>query len=429
MPRTIGKRIQRTVLLAVLLTLAVTIASVYVANESLEQSVLQLDLQAERDFLIGNARQGQPLVWDTASLKAYYAPPGVADDAGVPLPAVFDGLPFPFSGEIEMGAATFLVTVGEAAGGRLYIAKDITLFEQRETEFLILLALISVAVVGAGLLLGWLTSRRLVQPLQQLASHIGATQPAPSMPRVSLSLQDRELREIADTFDRFLDEMEAYVRREKSLLSLASHELRTPVAVIGGALDVIDQRARLGADDARTLARVRRANDEMGRNVETILRLTRRPRAHETQETVALATVVRDVCEDLARVGVAAQGRVQVDAAHDCPVQADPTLAKMLVRNLVQNALQHTSGDIVVTVRESCLEVADRGEGLSLERQACLARAEPPGHGGGLTGLGLFIVTLVCEKLDWHLSVVQATPAGTTLRVRWAQPGMPGVAP
>ena len=418
MARTVFKRIQRTVLLAVLLTLAVTVFSVYFANEQLEQSVLELDLQAERDFLVQNVRPGETLVWDTASVKAYYAPPGVPADPAVPLPAVFAGLPYPFSGEVELGASTFLVTAGEAAGGRLYIAKDITLFEQRETEFLALLWVIALGVVGIGVLLAWLTSRRLVQPLQQLASQIGQTQPSPTMPRLAVASQDLELREIADTFDRFLDEMEAYVRREQSLLSLASHELRTPVAVIGGALDVIEQRGRLTPEDARTFARVRRANDEMGDNVRAILHLTRRTGQDPSTQTLSLAALVREVCDELERVGVAAPGRIHVEADATCPVTADPALAKMLVRNLVQNAVQHTREPIRVRVGEARLEVADQGAGLPPERREALAGAGPV-QGAGLSGLGLFIVTLVCERLGWRLSVAQSSEAGTVLQVSW----------
>ncbi len=418
MARTVGKRIQRTVLLAVLLTLAVTITSVYVANENLERAVLELDLRAERDFLLQNAPNDRPLLWDTASLKAYYLPPGVTD---VPqrMPAVFDGLPFPFSGEVEQGEATYLVTLAEAAEGHLYIAKNITLFEQRETDFLMMLAVIAVAVIGCGLLIGWLTSQRLAQPLQQLASHIARTQPSLNMPRVELDLQDRELRDIAETFDRFLDELEAYVQREQSLLSLASHELRTPVAVIGGALDVIEQRGQLGTQDQRTLQRVRRANDDMQRNVGAILHLTRRMPAAAAPEPLNLPELAREVVDELERAGVAAPGRIALNLAAAPCVTADRALVMMLLRNLARNAVEHTRGAISIEVGAQHMEVADCGAGLPIDRQRYLAGPAAPPAGGGLSGLGLFIVTLICEKLGWQLSVEQASDAGTTLRVAW----------
>src|SRR5690606_23369210 len=138
---------------------------------------------------------------------------------------------------------------------------------------------LGVVVLVLGALLAHLTTRRLVTPLRQLTDHIRVTQPAPRMPRISRTFKDRELREIADTFNLFLDEIETYVRREQSLLGLASHELRTPIAVILGALDVIAQRGRLSAEDDKTFQRIVRASQEMSANIDSILKLTRRESA------------------------------------------------------------------------------------------------------------------------------------------------------
>src|SRR5690606_24838283 len=133
MAHSIGRRLRLTVLLAIIVTLVVTVTSVFVANESLERSVLEIDIQAERDFILEHTGLDEPLSWDTASLKAFYQPPHSGDPEQ--LPAIFQGLPFPFSGEIEIDGSTFLMTLGEAKGGKLYIAKDISIFEHRETLF------------------------------------------------------------------------------------------------------------------------------------------------------------------------------------------------------------------------------------------------------------------------------------------------------
>lgn len=417
MTHSIGRRVRRTVLLAIVMTLFVTVTSVFVANENLERSVLEIDIQAERDFILEHTDLDTPLSWDTASLKAFYQPP----DSGSQnqLPEIFRGLPFPFSGEIEINGSTFLMTLGEAKGGRLYIAKDISIFEHRETLFQTFLLVLGGVVLVLGALLAHLTTQRLVTPLRQLTDHIRVTQPAPKMPRIAREFKDRELREIADTFNLFLDEIEAYVKREQSLLSLASHELRTPIAVIMGALEVIDQRGTLSPEDYRTVQRIARASAEMSANIDTILKLTRRRPTADERDHAHLPDILRDVIEDLDR-STGGKSRIRVKAHNPPPLLSDPLLIKMLLRNLLQNALQHTHDTVDVIVDNGVMEIADRGHGLP-ESQKRLLRDELGDASAllALSGLGLFIVTLVCDRLGWRLEVVQSSTDGTTLRLHY----------
>ena len=418
MTHSIGRRIRRTVLLAIFVTLFITVTSVFVANENLERSVLEIDLQAERDFILEHTDPDTPLSWDTASLKAFYLPPdSTAQDQ---LPEIFRGLPFPFSGEIEIDGSTFLMTLGEARGGRLYIAKDISIFERRETLFQTFLLVLGGVVLVLGTLLAHLTTRRLVTPLRQLSDYIRVTQPAPKMPRISREFNDRELREIADTFNLFLDEIETYVKREQSLLSLASHELRTPIAVILGALDVLAQRGTLGAEDRKTVQRIVCASKEMSANIDTVLKLTRRRSSEDEHERVVLQDVLREVIEEVDR-SVGGASRIHVRSDDSPCLMSDRLLVKMLLRNLLQNALQHTSGAVDITVRGAVMEIVDHGHGLP-EPQKKLLRDELGDASAllALSGLGLFIVTLICDRLGWRLQVIQSSANGTTLRLHYA---------
>ena len=56
------------------------------------------------------------------------------------------------------------------------------------------------------------------------------------MQRCHSDYNDREFTDIAESFNRFLTELESHIERERSFVKLASHELRTPLAVISGAL-------------------------------------------------------------------------------------------------------------------------------------------------------------------------------------------------
>lgn len=423
---TIERRIRRTVLGAILITFFVTVAAVMVANENLEHALLEMDLQAEREFVLDNARPDEVLIWDTSSLKAYYAPRGASIDDR--LPAIFRGFPVPFSGEVEIDGATFLVTTDTVRGGPFFLAKDISLFESREDAFHRILLFLGIAVVLLGIVLARMTGKRLVAPIQQLTGQIRDTAPASRMRRVEDQYKDAELQAIAQSFNLFLGELEMYVKREQSLMGLASHELRTPIAVIAGALDVIEQRGGMEGPDRAPLLRMRRAVDEMAANIDVILKLTRRKSTAERRERIDLPAVVEEVRGDLARHAGRIHERLGIAVQGQPTIQEDPTLVKMLVRNLIQNAIQHTDGPVRVRITAEAIEIADEGAGLP---KAYLAYLNDPQADVGellaLSGLGLFIVTLICERLGWTIAGVDVGEPGTTLRIAWAAAGAEAV--
>jgi len=419
---TIEKRIRWTVLGVILTTFAITATSVLVANENLEASLLELDFQTERSLVLENARPGETLVWDTTTLKAYYTLPD-PNHTGIDerLPEIFRRLPVPFSGEIEVGEATFLVTTEQVRGGYFYLAKDISLFEHREEVFHRFLFFLGLAVVLLGIMLARITGKRLVAPIQQLTRQIRDTPPAPSMRRVPADYKDVELAAIAQSFNAFLGELETYVKREQSLMSLASHELRTPIAVIGGALDVIEQRGGMQGPDKAPLVRMRRAADEMAANINVILKLTRRKSTAERRERIELAELLTEIRDDLARHTANTAERIRIRGQDRPCVREDPALVKMLLRNLIQNAVQHTRGKVDVIITRSAIEIRDEGVGLPDAFRAYLnnPRADA-GELLSLSGLGLFIVTLICERLSWQLTAVTSDKPGATVRLTFA---------
>lgn len=85
----------------------------------------------------------------------------------------------------------------------------------------------------------------------------------------------------------------------------------------------------------------------------------------------------------------------------------------MLLRNLIQNALQHTTGTITLHLYADHILLQDQGRGLSPQQQARLGQQQAPTTGG----LGLYIVTLMCEKLSWRLDLKSELDHGTQIEL------------
>ncbi len=414
--RSISRRIHRAILLVSMACVAVMVVMVLEVNEDLERTMLQVEFEQELDFILANRDQSELFVWEGFNQQLVFVPQGQATP--VQMPEVFKGLPFGFSDEITRNGKTYLVNISVLPKGVVYIAKDITHFENREFLFSIALGVMTLLIIGLGLWMATLSSRRIVNPLRQLSEQISEVPVGAQMPRIPVNYSDSELYSIAETFNRFLGELESYVRREQSLLSLASHELRTPVAVMSGALDILEMRGQLKPNDLATVARMRNACTEMRSNVEVLLKLSRNQAdGSPVREAISLTTLVEEVLDDLNNL-FKVRARVRLNIMDTIMLRSDSVLVKMLLRNLVQNALQHTQKEIDITLGKGIIQIQDRGTGFTAEQKAILGREMQVVPGStSLNGLGLYIVTLMSERLQWPLQVTRSDSNGSVIQL------------
>jgi len=331
------------------------------------------------------------------------------------LPALFQGLPIPFSDEIEIEGKEYRVMIRQLPLGVIYVAMDTAPIEERESIFQWWLMAISVVFVGMSSILARFSARRILKPLSALTEEISHIDPRQRTVRVSAQYHDRELNAIATTFNRYLSTMEAHALREKLLISMASHELRTPIAVVSGALDVLDDRRTLNEKDQKTVERIRSATTVMNANVESILMLARKQPVPASATRTLLGSLVQSVMEELICAEPKNKMRLSVvpnKINHE--VVGDPSLIRMLLRNLLQNALEHTQGVVTLLQNERGVQITDEGVGLpkNARQQLSQKMLRLPQYTNE-SGLGLFIVTLISERLGWSIEIDKQTKMGT----------------
>jgi signal transduction histidine kinase len=421
MQASLARRLFRTILLIGLINVALTLIAVEFIYEDMEDTSLRLEMERERSFLEERIAGPEIQSWRSALHTALYVPDGQKPDV---MPETFAGRQAPFSSEVELGKKTYLISVQRTKKwpGVLYLADDITLREDREDVLQVGLALLCFCMLVFGWLLARLGTSRIVTPLHRLTDQISALRPGTPFARIESRPDDDELARISTTLNQLLEALDAYVRREKRMVSMASHELRTPVAVIAGALDVLEHRASLGDADRRTVQRIRRAADDMQADVAALLKLSRRTADDDPWLPVDVANGLREVVAELESSAAEYAGRTELHISPDAgkPV-ADAALVRMLLRNLIQNALRHTRDKVVVRLEADYLGVSDLGGGLPGHVGARLAdrdTREMPEE-----GLGLYIVQLICERLGWTLDAQSDGEAGTTLSVRYTEAG------
>ena len=269
--------------------------------------------------------------------------------------------------------------------------------------------------------------------IQSLENAIGRLSPA--SPGSRLHTGDASLAGLENAINGMLDRMQQAYSQQTRFVSDASHELRTPIAVIKGYADLL---ARWGKQDEKVLdegiAAIRTEAERMGKLVEQLLFLARGDsgRTQLKLRRIQLAPLVSEVYEESEMIHPEHVWQFQcVDAAE---ADADDALLKQAVRILVDNAVKYTKPGERIRLRvlrgadgAPCIEVQDSGIGISEEDMTHVFerffRADPARNAGtGGTGLGLAIAKWIVDRHGGHFELRSEPGAGTRITICLPKP-------
>jgi signal transduction histidine kinase len=223
--------------------------------------------------------------------------------------------------------------------------------------------------------------------------------------------------------------MHAAYRQQAQFVSDASHELRTPIAVIQGYVKMLD---RWGKDDEKVLeesiAAIKAETEHMKTLVEQLLFLARGDSGRQqlSPELMDLSALMAEVLDEYRMIDPAHEWRQ--GSMTPAPVSADPALIKQAARILVDNAVRYTpeGGSIRLSAGtvdgRAFFEVQDGGIGIAEEDVPRIFdrffRADPArARASGGTGLGLSIARWIVERHGGHFEVLSRPGIGTRIRV------------
>lgn len=417
MPERPRPSLRRQVLLGllgyvVLLTIAVTVYGV-VINEVAERSVWRSALDAELDRFLQRRREDPGLPWiDTPALAVYDGSPAH------PVPADLRGLPPGLHDEVPVDGVERVVLVRDVDSRRLFVSQDVTALERTELDVGLSLAAGAVLLV---LLLGLATAwwvDRLVRPLDALASRIAGLRPGRTGARVEVPpAASAELVVIADALNDYVERNEHFIERERAFIDSASHELRTPVAVIAGAAEVALDRPGLPDPTRQQLGRIRRTALDVEQLVGMLLVLARDPaRLATSGERIALDELLPELVESHRHLTRDRDLDLVVEPLPPCTLVAPLPVVQVAIGNLLRNAIEHSDrGRITVRlVMPATLVIEDPGHGMGPEEISALyGRVAREGRDAG-GGIGLALIARLCEHLGWRLDFSAHAGQGTT---------------
>lgn len=401
------------------LTLAV-IAHGLIVNEHAEQLVWQTLLDSELDHLIERSRSDPDYRWiDSESMRFYDG----RDPSRVP--AALRGLEPGVYDELMIDGIERVVLVREVDGRPLILALDIKELEQREFDMGLTVAGSALTLlVLLGLAVAWGVDR-LVSPLSRLAQRIAQLQPDHGGQRVELpESASAELAVIADALNEYLRRNDRFVERERTFIDSASHELRTPIAVIAGAAELALAQPEVPPATRAQLARIRRITDDVTELLSLLLALAKDPaRLARSSERIDLAHLLPEIVEAHRHLSLDKDLRLTVAPLPTCVIHAPVPIVRAAIGNLLRNAIEHSDrGEVRICLEApATVVIDDPGHGMSPEEiSAIYAQIVRGGDGERARGgIGLELISRLCEHLDWQLDIASDQGQGTTSTLRF----------
>jgi signal transduction histidine kinase len=301
-----------------------------------------------------------------------------------------------------------LATPVQAQGGRLLVVVGASLEGRAEAlESLLGQLLVGgpIALLLSSLLAYGLAAAALrpVESMRREAEAVSAAEPGRRLP---LPPSHDEIARLGTTINRMLGRLEAALARERRLVSDASHELRTPLAALRIELELALRRERTPEELRNALRSAAEETERLAHLAEDLLVLARAGGGQlpVRPEPLPAADLLADVRERYARRAAEAGRPLEVQADDRLRLSVDRLRAEQALGNLVENALRHGGGRILLQAHRHDgrieLHVRDQGQGFPPDfighAFEPFSRADPARAGGG-AGLGLAIVELIAR--------------------------------
>ena len=270
---------------------------------------------------------------------------------------------------------------------------------------------IMLPLMAAVLIIGVLTIRDSLAPMQQLARRAARISPTATDVRLPAAGLPPELKPMVVAINGALDRLDEGFRMQREFTADAAHELRTPLAILATHLDSLENK--------QVAAALRADVERMSRLVNQLLSVaTLEALAVAPDEIADLQAIAVDVAGSLAPLALKRGRSLAVTGTTAAvPVRGNAESLRQALRNLIENALQHTPAGTEVEIEvtdEPAVHVSDRGPGVPPElRNRVVQRFwRADRRKGEGSGLGLAIVSRILAAHGGRLAVDDALGGG-----------------
>ncbi len=289
---------------------------------------------------------------------------------------------------------------------------------------------LALLLAGAG---GYFLARKSLAPVMGMSERVTQMSAANLKERLPVVNANDELGRLANVFNDLLARLDQSFEQQRRFMADASHELRTPIAILRGESEVALSQAERSEGDYRESLTI--VNDEAQRLSHIVEDLFTLARADAGQYPLhikkhSLEELVHDCVRSVRTLAQRHHVSVQLDPMPEMPIRCDGQLLSRMCVNLLDNAIKFTRPGTSVKVscerrnNEYVLTVSDTGAGIRMEDQGHIFerffrvdKARSRSEDGSGAGLGLPIARWIAEAHHGRLELQRSDSTGSTFAV------------
>jgi len=340
------------------------------------------------------------------------------------------------AGNIPIRLYTAPFVIEGQGGGIVQVAESYRHIQEVQQLLIFLLAIgipFTLLATSAG---GWFLASHALDPIDRITSAARQISASDLHRRLNLDLPNDEVGRLARTFDDMLVRLEDAFERQKRFIADASHEMRTPLTILKGDVEVALNRPRSAEEYRETLEMVNQTTDRLAALVEELLLLARadNKQAQLKLESFNLSELLSKETAKLIPRAVQKNITLNLDTPPALPIEADPGKLARLFMNLIDNAIKYaTPGDsVTVTVSDqngwARVAISDTGPGIPPDHLSQLferfyridkarSRRVSDDYSSSGSGLGLSIAQWLAQVHHGRIEVDSRVGEGATFIV------------
>lgn len=277
-------------------------------------------------------------------------------------------------------------------------------------------------------LIMYYVASKAIKPVQKLIQSASQINESNISSRLPLPNNKDEIYKLATTFNDLLNRIENSIEQQKQFTADASHEMRTPLTIIKGTLEVLLRKERTPEHYEQKINEVISQTDRLSYLFDQLLQLARA----ESNNTIIKKEkiILKEKIDHLINGGdlLLNKNQIKYNIPTNCVVFADAALLDRILENIISNAIKYNTPNGNITFewneKSNSLLIKDEGIGISKDQQPYLFNrfyradnsrsSETKGN-----GLGLSIVKKLCELQHIKISVESAENKGTSFTLQF----------
>ena len=282
------------------------------------------------------------------------------------------------------------------------VEKDDLLF-----NLAVALGVLYVVLVFSMYLINLLVINKIWKPFKGIVSAIRQYEVGSKTTLQPITTEVIEFNILHDNIQQMWQRNEVMFEEQKVFIENASHELQTPLAITLNKLELLSNDSSLTEKQLVQLSEVKQSLMRMTHLNKSLLMLTRiENQQYKQAKDISFQALTTDIIDDLSDLIAFKALEVSIDEISDFQVEMNPDLARVLVSNLLRNAIKYTEkgGNIQILIKENRFQVKNTAkDAIHLDPSKIFQRFHKEQQDASSTGLGLAIVKSIAER--YHLKV------------------------